>query len=83
MVPLHGRKIKDGHQGDVYEAIELFAGAGGYRPVETEQSAELQCSRQVNDNGKLLELCLFPGKHVLKANYVVRAWREFEPTMGR
>lgn len=83
LVPLHGRKIEHGHQGDVYEAIELFARAGGYRPVETKQSAELQCSRRVDDNGKLLELCLFPGKHVLKAKYVVRAWREFEPTMGR
>jgi len=83
VVPLHGRPVKDAHQGDVSKATELIARLGGYRPVETEQTAKLKCSRQVNGNGKLLELCLFPGKHQLKANHLARAWRIFEAAAGR
>ena len=78
MVPLHGRRIENAHQGNVSEAIELISRVGDYRPVETGRTPELQCSRQVDSNGKLLELCLFPGKHQLKAKHLVRAWRIFE-----
>jgi len=78
MVPLHGRRIENAHQGNVSEAIELISRLGDYRPVETGQTPELQCSRQVDSNGKLLELCLFPGKHQLKAKHLARAWRIFE-----
>ena len=82
VVPLKGRPIKDAHQGDIFKAIELIARHGDYRPVETEQTPELQCSRRVNDDAKLLELCLFPGKHQLKAKHLARAWRIFEASMG-
>ena len=73
MVPLHGRRIKDAHQGDVSEAIELIARLGRYQPFETEQTPELRCSRQLSSDAKLLELCLFPGKHQLKAKHLARA----------
>jgi polyhydroxybutyrate depolymerase len=82
VVPLKGRPIKDAHQGNVFKAIELIARHGDYRPVETEQTPELQCTRRVNDDAKLLELCLFPGKHQLKAKHLARAWRIFEASMG-
>ena len=83
MVPLSGRRIEDAHQGDVFEAIEMLARSGGYRPVGTEQTPELQCARQVADGGKLLELCLFAGKHELKVWHLARAWRNFEASAGR
>jgi polyhydroxybutyrate depolymerase len=82
VVPLTGRPIGDAHQGNVSEAIEMLARTGGYRPVEARQTPELQCSKQVEGDGKLLELCLFPGKHQLKARHLARAWRIFEASKG-
>jgi polyhydroxybutyrate depolymerase len=76
IVPMHGRPIKDGHQGDVYEAIKLIAKTGGYGSIETNKIRELDCSRRVSSQGKFLEFCLFPGKHEIRANYLDRAWRE-------
>ena len=67
---------------DVSEAIEMLARTGGYRPVETGETPGLQCSRQQADGGKLLELCLFAGKHELKVWHLARAWRIFEAPKG-
>lgn len=75
IVPLRGRQIKDAHQGDVFQAIELVARLGSYRPVNDENTRELECSRQADDTGRVLELCLFPGKHELKARHLARAAR--------
>jgi len=83
VVPLTGRQVKDAHQGSVSEAIALIARAGGYRPVETGETPGLECSKQVTEGGKLLELCLFTGKHQLKTRHLVRAWRIFEASAGR
>lgn len=77
VVPLHGRPIKDAHQGDIYEAIALIAGLGDFRPIETMQTTELDCARQTDSSGHILELCLFPGKHQLKARYLARAAQIF------
>jgi polyhydroxybutyrate depolymerase len=73
---MHGRPIKNGHQGDVYEAIKLIAKTGDYGSIETNQIKELDCSRRVSSQGKVLEFCLFPGKHEIRANFLDRAWRE-------
>jgi polyhydroxybutyrate depolymerase len=75
IVPLHGRPIKDARQGDVFEAVRLMERVEGYRPAEIEQPDGLDCSRSVNGEGKLLELCLFTGKHQMKAKNLRRAWR--------
>ena len=83
VVPLTGRPIGDAHQGNVAEAIEMLARSGGYRPVGTGETPGLQCARQVADDGKLLELCLFAGKHELKVWHLARAWRNFEASAGR
>ena len=53
VVPLNGRRSQDGRQGNVSEAIELLARTGGYRPVETEETPGLQCSRRQADGGRL------------------------------
>jgi polyhydroxybutyrate depolymerase len=82
VVPLNGRRSQDGRQGNVSEAIEMLARTGGYRPVETGETSGLQCSRQQADGGKLLELCLFAGKHELKVWHLARAWRIFEAPKG-
>lgn len=82
VVPLTGRQIKDAHQGNVFEAVEMLARSGGYRPVETGETPGLDCSRRVEDGGRLLELCLFTGKHQLKTRHLARAWRIFETLAG-
>jgi polyhydroxybutyrate depolymerase len=77
VVPLQGRKVKNSHQGDVFKAIELIARSGGYYPAESESAPGLQCNRQVDRDGRLLELCLFAGQHELKVAHLARAWRVF------
>lgn len=77
IVPLHGRPIKDAHQGDVYEAIALISGLGNYEKVSTDQSPELDCVRQKDRLNHIIELCLFPGGHELKAEHLSRAARIF------
>lgn len=80
VVPIHGRPIKDGHQGDVYEALSLFARAGQFGPASTKKTSDLNCTRRSNPKGNILELCLFPGKHELKPRHLERAWRELTST---
>ena len=75
IVPLDGRQIKDAHQGKVREAIALIAGLSDYRPETTETTDDLECSRQVDGSHRLLELCLFTGKHELKIGNLDRAAR--------
>jgi len=82
VVPLSGRRIGEARQGDVFEAVALIARLGHYRPVGTGQTPGLDCARQTDGGGKLLELCLFAGKHRMKASHLARAWRIFETSRG-
>lgn len=83
VVPLQGRQIKDAHQGDVFEAVKLIERTGGYRAVAIEQPQALDCSRWENAGGKLIELCLFTGKHEMKVGHLVRAWQLFTGAVAR
>jgi len=76
IVPLEGRQIKDGHQGDVLKAFDLLARSGNFGPIKTEQHAELKCSRRFSSDHRFIELCLFPGYHHLVPKYLSRAWQE-------
>ncbi len=77
-VPLAGRQIKDAHQGDVYKAIAMMARVGDYHPVTGETIGDMTCERQENAEGKRLELCLFPAKHMFRIDNLKRAWLAFE-----
>ncbi|MDJ0945368.1 MAG: hypothetical protein QNJ30_18010 [Kiloniellales bacterium] len=78
IVPLRGRPIQKTHQGDVYRALSLFGEAGDFGAAEAYEVLDLKCERRMNPEGRALELCLHPGGHSLKSEYVVRAWRELE-----
>ncbi len=78
VVPLEGRPIADTAQGSVTEAVKMLAEAGGYRGAVTSQAGALNCTRQSNAEGKILEVCLHPGGHSIRADWLHRAWREFE-----
>jgi polyhydroxybutyrate depolymerase len=73
VVPLGGRQIKDAHQGDLRQAIALVAGLSDYAPVPPVQEGGAECSRQVDGKHRLLELCLFTGRHEMKAAHLARA----------
>lgn len=74
VVPLAGRQIKDGHQGDVRAAMAMMARSGAYHPAQAAPEASLDCTRQDDDAGHRLELCLFEGKHELRVGNLRRAW---------
>lgn len=77
VVPLHGRPIKDAHQGDVYDAMAMFVREGDYRPLEESQPSGLDCSRWADDRQHVLELCLFAGEHTMQPENLARAVRLF------
>lgn len=76
IVPIHGRQIKDGVQGDVYEAMTLLARAGKFGAAQVENQSGLDCRQRKNASGNVLELCLFAGGHELRPRYLDRAWRK-------
>ncbi|MEO1248475.1 MAG: polyhydroxybutyrate depolymerase [Pseudomonadota bacterium] len=78
MVPLGGRPIADTAQGDVMEALAMFASAGEFTGSDVFTEGELRCDRKTNPAGKILELCLHDGGHSFRTEYVVRAWRQLE-----
>lgn len=79
IVPIHGRQIKDGYQGDVYEAIDLIARSGKFGPAKSQNQSGLDCQHRENANGNVLELCLFAGGHELRPSYLDRAWPMLMP----
>lgn len=75
VVPLGGRAIRDARQGDVRAAVRSYAAFGHFGPPAESRVPGLDCTRRVNPGGRVLELCLHPGGHELRAEDVVRAWR--------
>ena len=79
IVPIHGRPIKDAQQGDVYDAVELIAQIGAYRPLPDERLPGLECSRWTDGSRHLLELCFFAGKHTFNSKNLLSAARILLP----
>lgn len=77
VVPLHGRPIKDAQQGDIFDAVALIVRTGEYRPLADAQPPGIDCSRWADPSGHLLELCLFDGKHMFRAQNLSRAAQLF------
>ncbi|WP_343036081.1 polyhydroxybutyrate depolymerase [Hongsoonwoonella zoysiae] len=73
IVPLHGQAIKDARQGDVLTAIELFSPKPEFSEEGTAAQGSLECARRTGDQGHLVELCLFPGKHEMRIAHIIRA----------
>jgi polyhydroxybutyrate depolymerase len=64
MVPLEGRVIGDARQGDVAEALAMYAAHGGFRPEGTIPApGDMTCQTARNPAGKLLAFCTFDGGH--------------------
>lgn len=63
-VPMTGRAIGPTRQGDVGQALAMYAAKGGFAAVDAVAGpGGMTCDRQANADGKRLEKCLFDGGH--------------------
>lgn len=69
-VPLDGRPIGETHQGKVSEALALYRAYGDFGEIERAQTDTLDCTRQRNAQGALLEFCLFEGGHSFSTRHL-------------
>jgi len=79
IVPLTGRPIRATHQGNVPNVLNMYAEHGRYEKSRSYEDAELefQCEESKNDTGQVLEICLHPGGHSMRSQYLSRAWNKF------
>lgn len=77
-VPLSGRPILQTHQGDVMEALEMYAKFGNFDVVSPQKTDRLDCKRQRNPQGAILDFCTFEGGHSFRSEYLKYAWDTFE-----
>lgn len=78
VVPLRGRPIGPTHQGDVFKAIDMYAGYGAFSAPVDAQRGKLTCKSRRNAAGNILDFCLFRGGHTFNSVYIERAWKIFE-----
>ncbi|WP_298360351.1 prolyl oligopeptidase family serine peptidase [uncultured Litoreibacter sp.] len=76
-VPLAGRPIADTHQGDVMEALDMYAAYGGFGPSATRNTERLACKDRSNPAGDILNFCMFEGGHSFRSEYVKFGWETF------
>ncbi|MBA5775903.1 polyhydroxybutyrate depolymerase [Stappia sp. F7233] len=83
-VPLAGRPIGAlWHQGDVAQGLAVWQKTEGLPVVfpKLDHDNNFSCQRQRTGDG-LLEVCLHPGGHSVRAEWVKRAWRELGKQKG-
>ena len=69
-VPLTGRAIRETKQGEVEDALSMYATFGKFGPEQTSQTGALRCRNRANDAGNVLEFCLFPGGHSFRTEHL-------------
>jgi polyhydroxybutyrate depolymerase len=79
IVPLFGREIGSAKQGNVPEVMEMYSQKGKFRNAGDTMNTtlELECTKLLNAENQSLDLCLHPGEHSMKTDYVVNAWKKF------
>lgn len=77
-VPLSGRPIQNTRQGDVGEAIEMYARFGGFSEAEPMETSMFDCSRRSNAADDFIDFCMFEGGHSFRSEYLRYAWDMFE-----
>lgn len=73
-VPLAGRPIGPTKQGDVLDVLAMYRASGGFGPATTVRVGDMDCARQANAAGKILEFCTFEGGHSFSRGYLSYAW---------
>lgn len=69
-VPLDGRAIRDTKQGEVSDALEMYATFGNFGAPQSSQSGPLDCTTRQNPDGEILQFCLFEGGHSFRTEYL-------------
>ncbi len=77
VVPLEGRPIADTAQGNVYDVLDMYRRYGGYGEASANDVDGLRCENSTNDDGELLNFCLFSGGHSFETRFVSHAWNLF------
>ena len=78
-VPMEGRPIEEAHQGNLDQAFTLAESLSDFGPPETTQEGDLTCTRRTDSAGRILDLCLFPGGHSFRPDFIARAAADFLP----
>lgn len=69
-VPLNGRAIGETKQGKVSDALDIYRAFGGFGAAEPSASRDLTCENRANEEGAILEFCLFPGGHSFRTEHL-------------
>ena len=79
VVPLAGRRIQKTRQGNVYQALKLAVQNGKFgKWYSLGEFDGITCQERKSESGKVLQLCLHPGGHKFRAEWLIRSWKEFE-----
>ena len=62
-VPLDGRVIGDGKQGEVMAALAMYGDMGGFGAADAAAVGDMACETRRNDAGQVLAICMFEGGH--------------------
>ena len=77
-VPLEGRPIGESwHQSDVFDSLAMWRRQGDCEAAPTTYEADLLiCERSTcsGPDGGVIELCLHPGGHSIRTEWVARGW---------
>ncbi|EPX77213.1 alpha/beta hydrolase family esterase [Litoreibacter arenae] len=73
-VPLDGRPILNTRQGKVSEALAMYRDFGDFGESKPHNTAQLICQNSTNDQGAVLDFCLFQGGHSFRSDYLRHAW---------
>ena len=77
-VPLNGRPIQNTHQGKVSDALDMYRTYGGFKNTPPSETSQLSCKNSANNDGDLLNFCMFEGGHSFRSEYLRYAWETFE-----
>jgi len=69
-VPLTGRRIGETKQGEVEDALALYATYGAFGPETRKDAGKLRCRNRRNPQGEVLAFCLFKGGHSFRTEYL-------------
>ncbi len=69
-VPLTGRTIGETKQGEVADALDMYAKFGAFGQAKASTAGRLRCEDRANAKGDILEFCLFPGGHSFRTEYL-------------
>ncbi|MEP6019762.1 MAG: polyhydroxybutyrate depolymerase [Paracoccaceae bacterium] len=77
-VPLTGRRIGRTKQGSVPDTLEMYRDFGSFADVERVAVQSMECQREANADGRVLEFCTHPGGHSFSRSYLKYAWTRLE-----